>query len=101
MQKKTESDITDEESDNESDNLSVAIDSSDDFKHYIQNDEHSLLSKDGKYNWVDIIPEMSAGKARAYNKITAHLGKYYPYVHQGGPYLMEKFFFYFFIVGTP
>ena len=60
----TESDIADDESDNESDNLSVAIDSSDDSEQYIQNDEHSLLSKDKKCNWVDIIPEMSTGKAR-------------------------------------
>jgi len=54
----TESDIADidEESDNESDNLSVATDSSDDSEQYNQNDD-ILLSKDGKHNWVDIIPQ--------------------------------------------
>ena len=47
----TESDIADEKYDYESDNLSVAIDSSDNSEQYI------FLSKDRKYNWVNIIPE--------------------------------------------
>ena len=74
----TKSDIADDESDKESDNLSVAEDSSDDSGHYIQNYEHSILSKDGKYNWLDIIPETRTGRARAENIITAHICKYYP-----------------------
>ena len=49
----TESDIA--EIYEESDNLSVATDSSDDSEQYNQNSENILLSKDGKYNWVDII----------------------------------------------
>jgi len=74
----TESYIADEVTDYESDNLSIATDSSDDSEKYIQNDEHSPLSKDGKYNWVCIIPQARTGRARAENIITAHLGKYYP-----------------------
>ena len=44
----TELDITDEEFDNDSDNLSGATNSSDDSEQFIQNDEYSLLSKDRK-----------------------------------------------------
>ena len=40
----TESDIANDESDN----LTVATDSSDNSGQYIQNYEHSILSKDGK-----------------------------------------------------
>jgi len=72
----TESDMADEESDNESDNLFVATDSSDDSEQYIQNDENSLLSRDGKCNWAEIIPETRTGRIRAENIITPHLGKY-------------------------
>ena len=79
----TESHIANGESDNESDNYNVSIvtDSSDDSEQYIQNDDHSLLSKDGKYNWVDILPETRTGRARDENIITSHFGKYYPYMH--------------------
>ena len=73
----TESDIEGEESDYESDNLSIATDSSDDSEQYIQNDEHSLLFKDGKYNLVSIVLLAQTGRARAENIITAHLGKCY------------------------
>ena len=75
--KNTESDIADEESDNESDNWTVATDSSDYFEQHIQNDEYNLLSKDGKYNLVYIIPKTRTGRARSENIITAHFGKYY------------------------
>ena len=47
----------------------------------IPNDEYSLLSKDEKYNWIDIIHETRTGRARAENIITAYIGKYYPYAH--------------------
>ena len=80
----TESDIADDESDKESDNLMVATDSSNDSEKYIQNDENIILSKDGKYNCVDFVPETRTERARAENIITAHIGKYYPYEHNLG-----------------
>jgi len=76
-----ESDIADGESDIESDNLSVATDSSGGSEKYIQNNEHSLLSKDKKYNWIDIMPETRTRRARAENIITAYFLKFYPYAH--------------------
>ena len=79
--KNIESVVEDEKSDNESDNSFVATDSLDDSEQYIQNDKHILLSKDEKYNWIDIMPETRTRRARAENIITAYFLKFYPYAH--------------------
>jgi len=67
----TDSDAEDEESENEIDNVSVTIISSDESDDNVQ--PISYLSKDKKYKWSENIPE-NMGRSRAENIISSNLG---------------------------